>query len=80
MSLPIEPTRIPPGGEPARDAKNGVLGTVADTIEIGGILVDATTAVVQVGSLAVEAGATTLRVVATGAEVVGSIFSGLGVL
>ena len=78
MSLPIEPTQLPPGGEPAREQTNGVLGTIGDTIEFGGLLVDATTAVVQVGGLAVEAGATTLRVVATGAEVVGSIFSGLG--
>lgn len=77
MSVPIDPSQLPPGGGPAEETKRDVLGNVVDTIEIGGILVDATAAVVQVGGFALEAGATTLKVVATGAEVVGSILGGI---
>lgn len=77
VSPPIDPSQLPPDSEPAREAKNDVLGGIVDTIEVGGILVDATAAVVQVGGLALEAGATTLKVVATGAEVVGSILGGI---
>ena len=53
------------------------LGATADTLEIGGLLIDATNLAVQAGGLAVEAGATTLKIAATGAEIVGSVVGGL---
>jgi hypothetical protein len=68
----------PSRAQPAEEApKTDVLGNVADTIELGGLMADAAVLAAQMGGLAVEAGAATLEVAAAGAEAVGSLVAGV---
>ena len=78
-SNPVPPPLDPNEAQRQQEAASGSdpIGNVLDVLDVGGVLVDAASVAVQAGGVVVEAGVTTLKAVAGGVEIVGSVVGGI---
>lgn len=78
-TLVFDPTTLPvdPDQAAQRQQESGPVEKVFDTLEAGGLLIDAASLAYQAGGLVVEAGTATVKIAGAGVEIVGTLVGGL---